>query len=260
MRRGQFDTALSELADMHGHLCALYHPDHSKKPPARKKPTASRKLSPSNFLHTLSLPLPPSGTIQDPILSSLTSTYLLHAITAFSQHFISPRTATTTSTISKDAAMINGFSNALLRNTTLLTWIPILPNLPVKQKDSLLTSAYTSLAKSTSSSQSIQASHAIFNIRSFALSCLLHTSPDVVDPNVFWAQAAKFGTNFLEMTPNTTKDSSVRTLLVTFSGFVDAAEKSTNRATFLSGKGFTVFCQLWIKYARQVRVVELLLT
>jgi hypothetical protein len=117
------------------------------------------------------------------------------------------------------------------------------------------------LTKSTSSSQPIQASLAIFNIRSFALSCLLHTSPDVVDPNTFWAQATKFGTSFVDTaTPNVTNDNSARTLLSTFAGFVDTSERAPNRDVFMAGRGFTVFCQLWMKCARQVWLLEWLMT
>ena len=242
---------------MHGHLCALYHPEHPKKPPAKKRATISKKLSHSDFLCTLSLPLPPSGTLQDPILSSLISTYLLHSLASFSQHFISPRSLSTTTTISTNTAILDLFSNALLGHTTLLTWIPSLPNLPLKQKDSLLTSAYTSLTKSTSASQSTQASQAIFSIRSFALSCLQYTSPGVVDPNTFWTQATKFGKNFIDSaTANVTKDNSARTLLLTFAGFVETSEKAPDRDAFMAGRGFTMFCQLWMKCARQVWLLK----
>jgi hypothetical protein len=89
----------------------------------------------------------------------------------------------------------------------------------------------------------------------------LLTSPDVVDPNTFWAQATKFGTNLIDTaTSNVTKDKSARTLLSTFAGFVDTSEKAPNRDDFMAGRGFTAFCQLWMKCARQVWLLEWLMT
>jgi hypothetical protein len=76
---------------------------------------------------------------------------------------------------------LESFSNALSTSLSLLAWTPSLSVLPTKHTDSVLTRTYTVLTKSLARCQ-INARE-IFAIRSYALSCLIHTTPGTVEPN-----------------------------------------------------------------------------
>jgi separase len=226
---------------MRNNLCSLYH-----APPVRTKQTP-KKLTLTDNLHLLSLPLPSSNL---PIISdtlTLLSTYLLHAITSVSHSILS--STTTTKTKEHD---IESLSKALTETTTLLAWIPLISSLPAKHRDFLLTSAYTTLTKLSSNTS--QSGIALFNIRSYALSCLLYTTPGTVEPDTFWNQATKFGGTLVSgaTADANAKDTATRTILSSFSNLTRIARERDETSAFLTGRGFVTFCEYWMKFAKRV--------
>lgn len=126
---------------------------------------------------------------------------------------------------------------------TFIPWIQCsyiagsLQFLPTKHLDSLLTRTYTALAKSSSltvptptelapipKQQHIDQPHPshILLIRTYALHCLLQTTPSIISPSTFWDQVVKFGVQFVRATstlqPSRSSASGIPTRTVLASG------------------------------------------
>jgi len=229
---------------MHGHLCSLYHPS----PPVKLK-SLSKRLTVIDSLHLLSLPHPPPNQPIDSTILTVLSSYLHHAIASFSGCLFSSSTS--------NVAAFQPFSKALGETPSLLSWIPFLSSLPEAHKDSILIGIYTTLSK-LSSPTPTQSAKAIYNLQSYALSCLLHTSVGTVEPDKLWSQATKFATTLVNnvTADASAKENATRTILSSYSSLVRIAEERDDR-TFLTGKGFVSLCQYWTRFAKRVRNVLL---
>ena len=108
----KFDLATTVLTEMHHALCRLINLE-----------TDSQDL-----LHLLSIPIP-SSFPTNPLVLTLISTYLLHALIIATRQEIT--------TINALATTLNSPNS-----TSLLAWVPSLTSLPTKHMDSLLTRAY----------------------------------------------------------------------------------------------------------------------
>jgi separase len=143
--------------------------------------------------------------------------------------------------------------------------------LPTKHMDSLLSRAYTSLTKLTSSpspnpklhlksTPAINASHeSIFILRMYALRCLIHTSPGTIETNMFWDQVVRFTSSFVKSTASdvTLEERCTTTVLFAYADIVERGEKRPDRDTFMAidqkGKGFLNFCEYWMEFTKRVR-------
>ncbi|KAI0075567.1 hypothetical protein K474DRAFT_1599575 [Panus rudis PR-1116 ss-1] len=75
------------------------------------------------------------------------------------------------------------------RQATLLHWTSYLSPLTSKQVDSMLTKAYSSISKSCKEDNAEISPLNIFALRAYALKCLLHTSPGILqDASKFWVE------------------------------------------------------------------------
>lgn len=206
---------------MHPALIAIYNVDHC---PLRQPPHTFRFLCLPVF----------AGVLSDAVLA-LIATYLLHVIIIHSR-------------ISTDSV---DFVSALYDTPTLLTWVPRLGSLPPKQHDSILTRAYTAVAR-CASSPGVSAVVA-FRLRTYGLLCLAQTRPSVIVPNTFWDQAVKFAAAFAgEIEAEQKKAAVVEQLLKTYDELVACAQRRKDKDDFMSGPGFIEFCEHWIGFARQV--------
>lgn len=239
----KFDLSRIALADMHPALCRLLN-------------TETGLQASQDSLYFLSVPRPPSFPT-DPVVLTLISTYLLHAL------IVNARPETTT---------INTLATALTSpsSTTLLAWVPSLTSLPTKHIDSLLTRAYTSLIKLTSSpspnpktrlksTSAIDASpDSIFILRMYALRCLIHTSPGIIETNVVWDQVTRFTSTFVKAAASDISKEEKCTIIVlsAYSDLVQRAEKRPDRDAFMAidqkGKGFLGFCECWMEFTKRV--------
>ncbi|KAI0918289.1 hypothetical protein AcV5_002308 [Taiwanofungus camphoratus] len=214
------DAALQIISDMHPALIAIYNVDHC---PLRQPPHTFRFLCLPVF----------AGVLSDAVLA-LIATYLLHVIIIHSR-------------ISTDSV---DFVSALYDTPTLLTWVPRLGSLPPKQHDSILTRAYTAVAR-CASSPGVSAVVA-FRLRTYGLLCLAQTRPSVIVPNTFWDQAVKFAAAFAgEIEAEQKKAAVVEQLLKTYDELVACAQRRKDKDDFMSGPGFIEFCEHWIGFARQ---------
>lgn len=175
------------------------------------------------------LPLP--DIVISDTLQTLISTYFLHAFTLFP---LSPLS-----------------SNSLLSSTnTLIYWIPHLSSLSTKHKDTILMRTYSLLSKQSPSSP-----RTAFSLCTYALRCLLCTTPGSLDPNTFWDQAAKFGASFVKAgSAPLGEDEVVCVVLRTFAQLVQGAEEREDRRDWASGRGFVGFCEYWMSFAKRVSV------
>ena len=231
---------------MRAPLSALYGPQTTK---------------PNALSDLLSLPLPPSPLSET--LQILISTYLSHALTVLSQ--------------SQPQSQWQALSTTLQTTPTLLQWLPHLPSLPQKHKDSILTRAYSMLAKLPSPSSnhtgSSNAPRMTFELRAYALQCLLHTTPGSLDPNTFWDQTTKFCVSFVKASSvsssspaplaspaapalnapaKTREDEVVSAVLRVFGVLVGVVGTRVDREDWMSGRGFVGFCEYWMGFAKRV--------
>jgi len=174
--------------------------------------------SSSSSLYLLSLPFPTADSHINSTILMLTSTYLLHALTIFSNSFFPPQSNPNANTTNN----LKSFSSALSTSPSLLAWTPSISVLPTKHTDSVLTCVYTILTKSTARCQTNACE--VFAIRSYALSYLIHTMPGTVEPNTFWDQATKFGWAFSKSVSSSlsspTEDTATQIMLSTFSDHI----------------------------------------
>lgn len=213
-------------------LCVLY--------------TSSPKSKSYSLCDIISLPLPAADASLSEILQTLISTYFLHAIT------IAFQSSSPLDTFS--------LSTALTTTPTILEWLPYFPALTSKHKDSILKRVYSVLTKSSSSTAS---PHTTLSLRTYALHCLLHTSPRSLDPSTFWDQATKFGVSFVKASGQGKKlekekkndeeeEKVVSMILATFGELVRLACDREDGKAWLCGRGFVGFCEYWIGFAKRV--------
>ena len=199
----------------------------------------------------------PTSLPTNPIVLTLISTYLLHALIIYAR---SGRI-----TVNSLATTLNSPSPA-----SLLAWVPSLTSLPTKHMDSLLTRAYTSLTKLALSPTPIPKTHlkstsavepspdSIFILRMYALRCLVHTSPGTVETNVVWDQVARFTTTFVKATASDValEERCTATVLSAYADLVDCVEMRSDRDIFMAidqkGKGFVGFCEYWMEFTKRV--------
>jgi separase len=234
---------MAALTEMHPALCRLIN----MEPDAQEGQTT---------LHLLMVPRPPSLPT-NPIVLTLISTYLLHALII--------HTRLGTITINALALTLNS-----PRSTSLLAWVPSLTSLPTKHMDSLLTRAYTSLIKLASSpvpnpkrhpksTSAVDASpELIFILRMYALRCLVHTSPGTVETNMVWDQVVRFTSTFVKVTASDValEERCTAVVLSAYADLVECGEKRPDRDNFMAidqkGKGFLGFCENWMEFTKRV--------
>ncbi|KAI6040844.1 peptidase family C50-domain-containing protein [Pisolithus marmoratus] len=229
-------TAAEVLSGVHSHLISLVK--------------GSSVLPPPLCLLSLPLPLPTSvgGT-----LTSLGFTALTYALIAF--------TPLLHSTIP-----LQDFVSALQDHPGLLDLAQRIANESIseKTKDALLTRAYTSLTKAcsllSSNSHTTSGSNlrSIFYLRIYALSCLLYTSPDTIEPPTFWDQVHKACVAYarVSMVPTPPHDAKTPEVAVasyisqTVHGLVGRVNDLGLRG-FLEAKAFLRVCELWMNLAKK---------
>jgi separase len=237
----KFDLAMISLTEMHPPLCRLANMEIDAQ-------GSQERL--------LMLPRPPSLPT-NPIVLTLISTYLLHAVIIY--------TRSGTITVNALATTLNSPSFA-----SLLASVPSLTSLPTKHMDSLLTCAYTSLTKLAFSPTPIPKIHlkstsavdpspeSIFILRMYALRCLVHTSPGTIETNMVWDQVARFTTNFVKATASDValEDRYTAIVLSAYADLVERVEKRPDRDIFMAidqkGKGFLGFCEYWMEFTKRV--------
>ncbi|KAJ7087888.1 peptidase family C50-domain-containing protein [Mycena epipterygia] len=224
-----FDAALLALQDMHPRLCALL--ELEIPPPIS-----------SDHLYLLSIPLPQSSP--GPVLLTLVTTFLLHALATISYVVSTPTSKT----------MVD-FAHALDTSSTLLAWTPLFPALPPSHADSVFTRAYSTLIKVASALQTDPKAHRqVFLIRDYALSCLAHTAPGKIEPRSFWDQYIKSAGAYVKAVGSTPKDQDDATPIVlnAFGRILARVETRTDADNFMSGKSFIAFCECWMSFANRM--------
>ncbi|KAG6831576.1 hypothetical protein H0H87_004795 [Tephrocybe sp. NHM501043] len=223
-----YDEAQTALAALHVRLCALLK--------------VSSASSSSRYC-LICIPLPTSETI-NPILLTLTTTYLAYSLT------ILTNVSYPTSRNSKYTTIpLDSLADALSsKEMTLLTWIPRCSTIPAKQLDSLLTRTYTALTKACMSWKSN--SRAVFSVRMYAVTCLALTSPGTVEPSTFWDQVVRFGGACVK-SQEFGEDETMRTVLTAFSNIVRVIEERNGANLLLSGNSFVGFCEYWLAFAKK---------
>ncbi|KAL0960162.1 hypothetical protein HGRIS_011797 [Hohenbuehelia grisea] len=200
---GMHDAARTAISDIHPRVHAFIHGDQ-------------RTLE----THFFSIPLPSDSTQTDHVLLSLTSTYLLHALTVCYAIGVSP--------------------DLLLSTSSLLSWSRIFcESLPPKHTDAIFTRAYTILAKADS-----------YPLRLYALACLTHASPGTVSADALWDQGTKCVATAAKATQvdATSVISSISILI----------EHAQLRAELLQGRGFVTFCECWTAFAKKTGRLDVL--
>ncbi|KAJ7709735.1 peptidase family C50-domain-containing protein [Mycena rosella] len=223
-----FDAALLAVQQMHPRLCTLLEIEVA--------PSTS-----SDHLYLLSIP--PPETSPDPIVLTLVTTFLLHALTTISHLALSkPTTA-------------SSFADALTANATILAWASLLATLPSSHADSVLTRAYSSLIKVASVLQTNPKTHRqVFLIRDYALSCLAHTAPGKIEPRSFWDQSIKSAGAYVKTLGSAPEDHDDATpiILNAFKQIIVRIETRADADIFMSGKGFIGFCECWMGFANRM--------
>ncbi|KAJ7273284.1 cysteine peptidase C50 [Mycena rebaudengoi] len=228
-----FDAALLASQEIYPRLCTL---SKSNSCPSKT----------SNNLYLLSIPLP--DTSLDPILLTLITTFLLHALTTISHLASVPVTKSTTIHPSP-------FAHALQATSTLLAWAPLLSTLPPTHTDSIFTRAYSVLIKLSSQLQSgLKAHKDVFLIRDYALSCLAHTSPGKIEPRSFWDQIIKSAGTYVKGlgSAQLEHDEATPVVLNAFSQTIARVQTRADAHEFMSGRGFIAFCECWMGFANRI--------
>ncbi|KAJ6597043.1 cysteine peptidase C50 [Mycena vulgaris] len=226
-----FDAALLALQEMHPRLCTLL----------------KIELAPSKSadrLYLLSIQRPESAP--EPILLTLVTTFLLHALTTISH-------ITSTAATSKPIPM-SSFVDSLNTTPTLLAWAPLLTTLPSSHADSVLTRAYSSLIKVATVLQTNAKVHRhVFLIRDYALACLAHTAPGKIEPRSFWDQFIKSAGAYVKALGPAPEghDDATPVVLKAFGQIIERVETRTDADSFMSGKGFVGFCECWMSFANR---------
>jgi separase len=223
---------------MHQTLLSFYphdSSDASKPKPSRTTSTRPEKFSNRGCILALSLP---TQTVEPPLLKVIT-TYLLYTLTAYALSLFTTNTD-----------QLEHFAEILKTSPTILNWIPYCHSLPKENVDSLCTRSYTALTKQSSLGDQLSP-RALFDIRTYSLRCLLHASPSITQPDVFWDQSIKFGLGFIK--GNKGDESSLsQTVMTSFSSLVVDAQQREDWDSFSSCKGFLQFCEYWMGFAKRV--------
>jgi len=235
----QFELAETALSEMHPRICQLVNVVHDGD-------------------SLLSIPSPPSP-LSNPIILNLISTYLLHILVVKTR----PDKATSKS--------IEELASLLASPTTrsLLHWFPNFTGLPAKHTDYLLTRTYSTLTKlcssfSTTPNKSdsklkvqIPSPESLFILRTYALRCLCHTSPGVIQAGTFWDQATSFAATLAKASQKSSEDRATRLVLDAYSEIASLAMKRSDGETFagVNVKGFLAFCDSWTSFAKRVSII-----
>jgi separase len=210
---------------------------------------------------TSHLEIPQSSPPTDAVLLTLISTYLVYALVIKTQPH---------GTASKAIEDLVSVLSSPTR-PSLLVWVPAFTTLPPKHVDSLLTRAYTSLTKlcsfystpstppstvSKSKSSTSPSPESLFTLRMYALRCLAHTSPGVIEVNTFWDQARRFAAALVKSSQLSSEEQTTRMILTSYDELIQLAEKRSDRDTYMAigddGKSFVAFCEYWSSFAKRV--------
>ncbi|KAF9479762.1 cysteine peptidase C50 [Pholiota conissans] len=236
-----YDLAATFLSEIHPRLCSLLN-------------TSGTVTS------VLEIPQPtPPPT--DTTLLTLISTYLIYALTIKTQsHSITSKVAEElVSTISPP------------NRPSLLVWLPAFAPLPSTHLDSLLTRAYTCINKlcsyySAPPSPSAIGSRskptptpffpeALFTLRMYAMRCLVHTTPGVIEANTFWDQTRRFTVPFVKSAQGSSEEQATRMILTSYTELVQLAEQRPDQEVYMAinsgAKGFVAFCEYWSAFAKR---------
>ncbi|KAJ7653310.1 cysteine peptidase C50 [Mycena polygramma] len=227
-----FDAALASLQEMHTRLWSLLKID---SPPVKS----------ADHLYLLSIPVPEAST--SPILLTLATTFLLHALNTIS-HLISSPTATT-------KASLDSFTRALDESPTIIAWAPLFSSLPSAHTNSIFTRAYSTLIQAAGVLQTdAKAARHVFLVRAYALSCLAHTAPGKVESGLFWDQTIKSAGAFVKALGSAPGDHDDATPIVlnAFAQAVSRVQSRVDAESFMSGKGFISFCECWTSFANRL--------
>jgi hypothetical protein len=225
--------------------------------------SAELEQASDEHLGFLSLPLP-SPEIKDTVLLTLCGTYLSYTTATtthvlFSDTYLS-RVPSSDSNEARDRAISSSITSLLFSPATLLAWHPSLgASITSKQADALMNRSYSSLIKSSASFSS-DFPRVVFNLRHFALLCLLQT--EILQADAFWEQCSRFYASLFSRTGGAKRASSStvdkRTesddmwVLSTFQRIVDNAQQRKDAGYFVGGKGFSSFCECWLDFAARV--------
>ncbi|KAI6000295.1 peptidase family C50-domain-containing protein [Pisolithus orientalis] len=198
----------------------------------------------------LSLPL---SSPRDGALTTLAFTALTYALSA-----LSPLLHSTIS--------LQDFVSALQNHPSLLDLAQRTTSecISEKTKDALLTRAYTSLTKAcshlSSNTRTINGSNLrfIFYLRIYALSCLLHTSPDTIKPSTFWDQVQKACMAYARASVDSSLSRDVKTseaaaasyISQTLHGLAGRVNGLVLRS-FLEARAFLGVCEFWMTLAKR---------
>lgn len=216
----------------------------------------------SNKLYLLSIPK--TSSIINAVVLNLLSSYLTYAIVLASR-----AAASTRSSIQELSMILDSPSTH-----SLLDWKPLFSSLPTKHMDSLLTRAYTALnklcsfpsvstkpppkLKSVTEASFDSFSESVFSLRIYALQCLAHTSPGVVEGNTVWDQANRSAALFIKNISSTAIPEAHATSVVlgAFAELVRIAVTRQDKEAFMAidekGKSFIGFCDYWSSFAKRV--------
>lgn len=184
--------------------------------------------------HLLSIPRVSNQSKMSTVLATLVSTYLSYAIVILSYtHRLS---------LCKD----------LSNYSSLIEWIPVFSSsgLSEKQLDSTLTKVYSVLMKVSASDIP---PNDLFQIRMYALRCLAHTSVGTIEnPESLWDQTCKVASALTGSSNRHSVSDAAYTVSSAFLALYTICEARADKDAFVSGNGFTSYCEHWIGYASKV--------
>lgn len=202
-------------------------------------------------LHLLALPRPTSN---DPTVLTLLITSVTHALNALL--FLLLRSSPPFST--------SDLVTTLQRSHSLLAWAPNMEhdNIPNRTRDALLTKAYTVINKvctSLSSSKSNADPKSIFQLRMYALSCLLYTTSGTKSAT-FWDQVHKACLSYARASSSESTEEERESALgacvsAALSEVVRLAQSLHERA-FSEGRSFVQMCETWMSFAKRVSLTR----
>jgi len=135
----------------------------------------------------------------------------------------------------------------------ICAWLPTLRALPPKNVDSVLTRAYSAITKACTNAKAKGTPTSIFQLRIYALKCLIQASPGTVRPDSFWDQLIRFVASFSKTCTDAKQQESGATLVLrAFEDIVQLAEVRPDAGEFLDGPKFMSFCDVWISFAKRV--------
>ncbi|KAH0826731.1 cysteine peptidase C50 [Lanmaoa asiatica] len=197
-------------------------------------------------LHLLALPCP---TSDDSTVLTLLITSVTHALNALLFLLLRPSPPFSISTL----------VTTLQRSHTLLAWAPNMKysNIPEKTRDALLTKAYTSINKvcTALSRRSSADSKSILQLRLYALSCLLYTTPGTIKSTTFWDQVHKACLCYARtFSSEPTEDKRELALVACVSGSLSevvSLAQSLHERAFSEGRSFVQMCETWMSFAKR---------